>query len=120
MTPPLSTLVKHFAKELIKTVPEFKEFQEAKKALETDPAAHKLWLTKEELRQTIDLLQIQELPVSADQEELFSQKMIEVRGNQIIMRYLKAKNSARKMSSQIGTELYDLVGADFAPGKGCK
>lgn len=113
-------LTQDFSKELISIVPEFQELAQAKRDLETDPASKKLWVEKEELRITIELMKKQGLPVSAEQDSNLSLKLKEMRGNPITMRYLKAINFASKISGKIGAELYELIGADFAPRTGCK
>ena len=116
----ITQLVKDFCGELIRVVPEFQELFQARQALDHDPASQRLWQEKEEQRQTVDLLKKQGLPVSTEQEQRLFQKLQEMRENPITMRYLKAFNFASKISGKIGTELFDLIGADFAPRKGCK
>ena len=116
----LTKLIKDFSQELVTMVPEFQELIQAKQALDQDPVSQHLWAEKEEQRQTVDLLKKQGLPVSTEQEQRLFQKLQEMRENPITMRYLKAINFASKVSGKIGAELFDLIGADFAPRKGCK
>lgn len=116
----LIQLVRDFSQELTTSVPEFRELIQAKQALDRDQVSQRLWQEKEEQRQTMDLLKKQGLPVSTEQEQRLFQKLQEMRENPITMRYLKAINFANKISGKIGAELLDLIGADFAPRKGCK
>ena len=113
-------LTNDFSKELINTVPEFQELAQAKKDLDADPASKQLWAEKEEQRETVELMKKKGLPVSTEQEENLSLKLKEMRVNPITMRYLKAINFASKISGKIGADLFDLVGVDFAPRRGCK
>ena len=120
MNDQLLQLVRDFSQKLVTSVPEFQELIQAKQALDRDPVSQQLWQEKEEQRQTVDLLKKQGLPVSTEQEQRLFQKLQEMRENPITMRYLKAFNFASKISGKIGAELFDLIGADFAPRKGCK
>ena len=113
-------LTNDFSGELINTVPDFQELAQAKKDLDADPASKQLWAEKEEQRETIELMKKKGLPISTEQEENLSLKLKEMRENPITMRYLKAINFASKISGKIGADLFDLVGVDFAPRRGCK
>ena len=116
----LIQLIRNFSQELVNQIPEFQELIEAKQTLDQDPASQRLWQEKEEQRQTMELLKKQGMPISTEQEQQLSLKLQEMRENPIAMRYLKAINYANKVSGKIGTELFQLIGADFAPRKGCK
>ena len=120
MNDQLLQLVRDFSQELTTLVPEFQELIQAKQSLDRDPVSQQLWQEKEEQRLTVDLLKKQNLPVSTEQEQKLFQKLQEMRENLITMRYLKAINFANKISGKIGAELLDLIGADFAPKRGCK
>ncbi len=120
MNDQLLQLVRGFSQELVNEIPEFQELIQAKQALDSDLVSQRLWQEKEEQRQTVDLLKKQGLPVSTEQEQRLFQKLQEMRENPITMRYLKATNFANKISGKIGAELFDLIGADFAPRRGCK
>ena len=115
----ITSLIKEFSKYLQEYIPEFQELKEAKEQLENDPVSKKLWEDKEELRNTIDLMKKKGLPVSSEQEINLTQKLKEMRENPITMRYLKAINTARKISGLIGNQLQIITGADFSPKKGC-
>lgn len=116
----LLQIINNFVQELIGAVPEFNELSQAREALVNDSSSQQLWEEKEEMRQTVDLLKKQDLPVSQHQEEQLSLKLKEMRENPVTMRYLKSINFASKVSGKIGAELLDIMGVDFAPRKGCK
>lgn len=120
LEPKINTLIKEFCLVLKEHIPEFQELSQAQKDLDSDPASKTLWENKEEQRETIELLKSKGLPVSPEQENAFSQKLKEMRENPITMRYLRAKNYARKVAAQIGNQLELEVGVDFSPRKGCK
>lgn len=120
LEPKINTLIKEFCSDLIEHVPEFQELSEAQKDLDNDPASKRLWEDKEEQRETIELLKSKGLPITPEQENSFAQKLKEMRENPITMRYLRAKNYARKAAAQIGNQLELEVGVDFSPGKACK
>ena len=116
----IAQLIQAFSNELINLVPEFEELFLARRDLDNDPTSKKLWVDKEEQRQTIELLKKQGLPVSSEQELALAQKLKEMRENKITMRYLKSLNMAIKISGKIGADLEEIVGVDFASRRGCK
>lgn len=116
----VDTLIKEFCNSLREYFPEFQELWEAQRALDTNSASKRLWEEKEEQRQTIELLKAKGLPVTPKQEEELSQKLKQMRENPITMRYLKAKNFAKKVAAQVGNQLEKEAGVDFSPRKVCK
>lgn len=106
----INSLIKEFCNYLREYIPEFQELWEAQKALDNDPISKKLWENKEERRQTIELLKTKGLPITPKQEDELTQKLKEMRENPITMRYLKAKNYARKIAAQIGNQLETETG----------
>jgi len=115
----LENLIKEHCVHLREIVPEFQELRETQEALDLDFVAKRIWESKEEQRQTIDLLKAKGLPVSPEQEGEFAQKLKNMRKNPVTMRYLKAKNYAKKIAGEIGSQMESEIGIDFAPRKGC-
>jgi len=116
----VDSLIGEFCTKLREYIPEFEELAQARRDLENDPDSKKLWIDKEEQRQTIDLMKSKGLPVSKGQEQKLALRLKEMRENPITMRYLKAINYASKISGKIGAQLEEIVGVDFAPRRGCK
>jgi cell fate (sporulation/competence/biofilm development) regulator YlbF (YheA/YmcA/DUF963 family) len=116
----IESRIKDFCTLMRDLVPEFKELWEAKKDLDLNIEAKKIWESREEQKQTIDLLKSKGLPVSAQQESELAQKLKEMNENPITMRYLRARNFAKKVAGDIGTLMESEVYIDFTPRKGCK
>lgn len=116
----ITSLVQDFSQQLTGLIPEFQEVLQAKQAMDTDSVSKQLWEEKEELRETIDFMKKQGLPVSAEQNEKLALKLKDMRENPITMRYLKSLNYAGKISGKIGTLLKEAIGVDFASRKKCK
>ena len=112
-------MVKKFAEDLIKQISEFQELQQARTALANDPTAKKIWEDKEQMRETMEVMKQNNLPISKEQEITYSSKLKDMRENPICLRYLKGFNLAGKVSGKIGAELSDLIGVDFDPKRGC-
>jgi len=113
-------LIKEFCSHLREYIPEFWELWEAQRALDGDLISKRIWADKEERIQTIELLKAKGLPVKPSQEEELSQKLKKMRENPITMRYLRAINSAKKISGSIGNQLETEIGVNFSPRKECK
>lgn len=115
----LENLIQEHCVHLREIVPEFQELWKTQEALDLDSVAKGIWESKEEQRQTIDLLKAKGLPVSPEQESEFAQKLKNMRENPITMKYLKARNNAKKVAGEIGSQMESNIGIDFAPRKGC-
>lgn len=114
----ITSTVQNFCTQLIKTIPEFQELNQAKHDLEADFESKQLWKEKEEQRKTIDLMKSNNLPISTEQQNKLSEKFKEMRENPITMHYLRAINFASKVSGKIGADLLEIIGVDFSPRRG--
>jgi cell fate (sporulation/competence/biofilm development) regulator YlbF (YheA/YmcA/DUF963 family) len=116
----LTNIIDNFSEHLINLVPEFSDLRSAQIELNENPESEYLFSEINNIKETIVLLKSKNLPVSQEQEEEMSALMTKMREDQIIMRYLRSKNLARKKAIEIGNLLETKVGVNFAAGKICK
>lgn len=100
-------------------VPEFSQLEAAKTAFFHDADAVNLFNEINDLRQTIGILQAQQMAVEPEQEAKLDGLMEMMRSNEKIMGYLRAKNAATSAARKIANYLSEGLGVPFSSGGCC-
>jgi len=99
--------------------PEFQTLNKCKTVFLHDPDSVNLFNEINDLRQSKAILQAQNMGFEPEEEAKLERLMIQMRSNEKIMDYLRAKNSATSAAKQIANFLTDKFEVPFSSGGCC-